>query len=502
MEKRQFLGWAAFCASAMSFGCAATPANSLGAAGASVAPACIPGAVGCPVGSPTGTAGVTPTMMVNTGAAGTRSGGTAGTGTVGMGGSGAPAPTGGVPCGVATVISKNCTGCHQNPIKNAAPMSLMTLADFQATAKSDATKKVYQVIPTRLTPTDPTKRMPPPAVLDALSDTDKKTVVDWVNAGAIGVTANACPITVTELPNSPGTGDTNCDAPGSGGAHTKCVNYADMADITCYKFQTHAAGNKDQPYSMPPGEQYWNFDFAAPWKGTVYERMTKLANDPNSKVIHHWLLFQMSGPVQDLTVGVGNGTHPGGNLVHAWGPGASPLYFDPDVGLPLSGDVGYELEAHMNNSTGAPGDDHSGAEVCVTSKAPTHPSDLVWVGTDSIGGTSATGNCSPGGPFPIHIIAAQPHMHKTGIHMKVTVNRAGGMQEIIHDKDFSFDAQQYYKEDFQLMQGDSMTTECDYSTFATFGTSTTNEMCYFFSVAWPAGALQGGFSIHGTNSCM
>jgi hypothetical protein len=95
-------------------------------------------------------------------------------------------------------------------------------------------------------------------------------------------------------------------------------------------------------------------------------------------------------------------------------------------------------------------------------------------------------------------------MHKLGTHMKVTVNRAGGMEEVVHDKDFSFDTQQYYVEDFQMMQGDTMTTECSYSGFATFGMNTSNEMCYFFSLAWPAGALRsgGGAAIHGANSCM
>jgi hypothetical protein len=500
MRQRENLSWMAVCALAMSFGCAGSPANS-GGGGTGAMVACPQGTPGCPMASPaTGGSGATTTQVGTAGTMGVPPGGKGGT--TGAGGAAgiAPAAAGGVPCGVAAIISKNCTGCHQNPIKNAAPMPLMALADFQAAAKSDATKKVYQVIPGRLTPTDPQKRMPPPAVLDALPDTDKKTLNDWLSGGALGAATNACPITVTEIPGTTNQGD--CEPPGSGGAHTKCVNYTDMADITCYKFLTHAQGNNDAPYSMAPGEQYYNFDFKAPWTGTVYERMTRLANDPNSKVIHHWLLFQMTGPAVDGSIALGNGTHGGANLVHAWGPGASPLYFDPDVGLPLSGDVGYELEAHMNNQTGAPGDDHSGAEVCVTSKVPAHPADLVWVGTDSIAGTSATGSCTPTGPFPIHVIAAQPHMHKLGSNMKVTVNHSNGMSEVVHDKVFSFDAQQYYVKNFQLMQGDTMTTECSYSGFATFGTSTSNEMCYFFSVAWPAGALRGGFSIHGSASCM
>ena len=47
--------------------------------------------------------------------------------------------------------------------------------------------------------------------------------------------------------------------------------------------------------------------------------------------------------------------------------------------------------------------------------------------SEAIFGTSATGTCTPKGPGPIHLIAAQPHEDKKGTHMKVTVNRAGGM---------------------------------------------------------------------------
>jgi hypothetical protein len=123
------------------------------------------------------------------------------------------------------------------------------------------------------------------------------------------------------------------------------------------------------------------------------------------------------------------------------------------------------------------------------------------LGTETISGTSATGNCKPKGPGPIHLIAAQPHMHKKGSHMKVVVNRAGGMPEVIHDKPFSFDDQRYYVENTILMQGDTLTTTCTYSAPSTFGQSTNNEMCYFFSLAWPAGNLGVANFLHGANVC-
>jgi copper type II ascorbate-dependent monooxygenase-like protein len=497
------------CAVMLAVGCAKTPATpgtfaTLGTGGTGdVTVGCPPGSVGCApagtVGAP-GTAGGAPV-----GAAGRSLVGAGGSSVVGpaAGNAGATAAAvgGGVPCDVADVVSRRCTGCHQSPPLMGSPMPLLQLSDFQAAAKSDASKKVFQVIPGRLNPSMPAMRMPPPSSED-WTDAEKQALNAWVTAGAVG-SANACAIKPMALPVKGSC--TNPDPPGSGGAHINCIEYNDP-DMTCYKFQTHAAGDKTMPYNQGFGEQYVNFDFAAPWQGTVYERATKLANDPNSQVIHHWLFFKQSTPVTDGSVSAGSGTHPDGLLVHAWGPGASPLYFDPDVGVALESTVGYRLEAHFNNSSGGTGNDQSGAEVCVTTKAPAHLAELVWVGTDSIAGLSATGLCSPYGPFPIHIIAAQPHMHRSGVHMKVTVDRQSGTQDVVHDKDFSFDTQTYYVENFVLNQGDTMTTVCSYGQPATFGQSTGNEMCYFFSLAWPAGALRSAnilaTGIHGANSCM
>jgi hypothetical protein len=478
--------WALVCASGLACSC---QSDEMGAHVAVPAPSpqCTPGLPGC---APAPLAGSTaPSQAGVTGALGA--------------GSGAVAPTSlGVPCGVASIVSAHCTGCHQSPTKLGAPMPLTTLEHFHATAVSDPSKQVFETIPARLDPVDPTKRMPQPP-LPALGDLDKQTLGAWLAAGAQGV-ASSCAIEVRELtPVGTIDGGMPTIESGSGGAHIEAIEYDDP-DMRCHKFLTHAAGDKAAPYVQGFGEAYVNFSFAAPWDGTVYLRATKLANDPNSQVIHHWLLFKQGGPVTDGAITPGSGIHPDGTLIHAWGPGASPIYFDPDVGVPLESDVGYLLEAHFNNSGGGSGEDQSGAELCVTPHAPEHIAELVWVGSDSIFGTSATGTCRPRGPFPIHVIAAQPHMHKLGVHMNVVVNRAGGGMDVVHDLDFSFDSQQYYVKDFVLEDGDSMVTRCTYSGPARFGPSTSDEMCYFFSLAWPAGALRGGAGgfIHGPNSCL
>lgn len=59
--------------------------------------------------------------------------------------------------------------------------------------------------------------------------------------------------------------------------------------------------------------------------------------------------------------------------------------------------------------------------------------------------------------------------------------------------------------DAVLNPGDTMTSECTYNGIATFGPSTNQEMCYFFSLHWPGGALDnGGLGglLHGGVTCL
>jgi hypothetical protein len=480
-----------------------------GSAGSRPSASCVPGTLGCTSTAPGGSPAVSnvtggTTASAQPAVAGV-SGGLAGT-------AGAGAASGDIPCDAAQIISTRCTACHQTQPRFGAPMALMTASDFQAASKTSPARKTYELVHERIDPTDVAKRMPPTS-LPALTEAEKLPLRSWLQAGA-AKSPNGCAVTVTDLPTggaagaggSVGAGGSGAVAT-NGGASTTPIEYNDP-DMKCYKFLAHAAGNMTAPYSQGSGEQYVNFKFKAPWQGDVYSRAIKLAIDPNSKVIHHWLLFKLSAATTDGAVSPGaSGTHPDGILLHGWAPGATPLYLDPDVGMKLEGNVGYELEVHFNNATGAPGDDQSGAEVCVTTKVPAHVAELSWVGTDSINSASATGNCAPSGATgPIHIIAAQPHMHLKGRHMKVTINHKAGGQQVIHDEDFSFDNQRYYViNDAIMMPGDTMTTTCTYSGPATFGMSTNNEMCYFFSMHWPGGALRSagvGSALHGADSCM
>jgi hypothetical protein len=108
---------------------------------------------------------------------------------------------------------------------------------------------------------------------------------------------------------------------------------------------------------------------------------------------------------------------------------------------------------------------------------------------------------------PIHVLYSWPHMHKLGNHLKSVINRADGTSEVMYDGDFNFEFQVVYDSPALLNPGDTVTTTCDYKNTTnreiTFGSSTELEMCFNFTYAWPAHALDnpGGALLSSSNSC-
>jgi hypothetical protein len=273
----------------------------------------------------------------------------------------------------------------------------------------------------------------------------------------------------------------------------------------CYHLHAHAPGNKDSKYAVgAAADKYFNFFFQAPWTGMAYAKSFRAMID-NHEVVHHWLLYKEGGPVaNDGAVAASPGAHPGGELVHGWAPGGEDLIFPADVGFEMPPN-GYTLELHYNSSNPT-AEDSSGIEICVVTTPPANIASLSWLGTDALGGTTASGTCRPASTERIHILGATPHMHVKGRHMEVVINRVGGAREMLHNEPFDFNFQTAYEFDVWLEPGDTITTTCTYSAPANFGEGTNDEMCYFFTLAYPRLALRDnlpfGALAHGINACI
>jgi hypothetical protein len=374
-------------------------------------------------------------------------------------------------------------------------MSLVNADDFGATAPGTS-QSVREVALTRINASS--GKMPPPGTVDALTPGELSALNAWLNSGAPAV-GNGCGIAEPMAAND---GDL-VDAPSKPTSLTQPYRGWDEG-VECYEL-TANAGDKMTPYKVGTAvDTYVGFSFMPPWQGTRYVRAFRAKTD-NAKVLHHWLLFQQSGAVQDGGVTPQLGAHPDGQLLMGWAPGGSDVYYSHDLGVQLESGKGFVMESHYN-STDASAVDGSGVELCVTEQAPVNLLSLSWLGTDAISGTSSSGTCRPKATQPIHIVGGQPHMHLKGNHMKVVLKRAGGAEETLHDADFSFENQRSYPLDVTVNPGDSLSTTCSFSAPATFGKGTNDEMCYFFTTAYPADALADGGLLgtlfHGADACL
>jgi hypothetical protein len=389
-----------------------------------------------------------------------------------------------VPCDVATILSEHCTTCHGSTPQFNAPMALTTAQAFTAMAPISSSQQVRQAASRRIN-AEGAARMPPPGTVEALEPAELATLTAWLDGGAEPVSEGGCAITdgaltppaeLLPMPTEPGTSLTPYEG-------------WDADGVECYPFTSFQPGNKSTPFRVGvANDRYMGFGFKPPWQGTRFVRAFRTIID-NEQVLHHWILFEEPS-AGDGTASEILGAHPGGAMMHGWAPGGNDLYFSPDLGM------------RMDPSA----TDGSGVEICVTETQPENEAIISWLGTDAIQGTSSSGTCAPTAREPIHIVAGTPHMHLKGSHMKVVVNRAAGGQEIVHDEPFSFENQRGYPQDLIIQPGDRITTTCSFTAPSTFGKGTNQEMCYWFALAYPAGALTDGGLIgrftHGDNACL
>jgi hypothetical protein len=393
-------------------------------------------------------------------------------------------------------------------------MSLVSYADFMKPAYSQPTSKVHELTKQRLN--DKAKPMPPGG---EIAPEDLSALNAWLSDGAKA--ANP-----TEVACSDGTG--GIDQPTS---HSMEPLVA-LPGETCYEFKNHGGQDRvdDTLYEIGPGEHYTSFYFNAPWPNdTVASRYG--ARFDNLRVLHHWLAFETdeTNPEGSWVVSplpTVNGV--GANLIAGWAVGGTNIELPEDVGfeLPPHGKQ-INMQWHFYNSTPEMQTDKSAVQICTVPKAArAHTASITWVGTEDLNGnkwlggagmpprqeSEFEGTCNPlragmDPTEPIHIIGFWPHMHQLGTNMQTFINHKDGTKEKIFDKPFDFNKQVHYLHPYELQPGDTITARCRFNNTTDFGVaygeSSDTEMCYNFTFAWPAHALDNGVPslIGATNTC-
>jgi hypothetical protein len=95
---------------------------------------------------------------------------------------------------------------------------------------------------------------------------------------------------------------------------------------------------------------------------------------------------------------------------------------------------------------------------------------------------------------PIHILGFWPHMHKLGVKMESIIHHQDGTDETVFSQAFDFNHQIHYLKSVDLPPGDTITARCTFNNTTDmgvpFGESSDTEMCYNFTMSWPAHALE------------
>ena len=88
-----------------------------------------------------------------------------------------------IPCEPRAVLKAICQQCHTRPLKNGAPFPLQRLSDVNS---------VHLGRLTRLDMIDDLNAGRMPLFPVTISATDKRTLLDWLNDGAPGVSPRSC----------------------------------------------------------------------------------------------------------------------------------------------------------------------------------------------------------------------------------------------------------------------------------------------------------------------
>jgi hypothetical protein len=267
------------------------------------------------------------------------------------------------------------------------------------------------------------------------------------------------------------------------------------------KFNVSAVTSKDF---------YECFLFKAPWGATTVQALRFRPVIDDARVVARWALYGLdssNGPDGQVTAGAcGSGT-----LLQVGGRGGNEIELPTDVGMrmPRGASAYLALEVHYDNSANnANAMDASGVEFCVTKTLRKNTASVHWLGSTnfSIAAYSqpdVANTCDPTATSPIHLVGIQPQMNRLGAKARLVLNRAGGMTETLLDGKFGVADQKTYSTTAVVNDGDTLLTTCSYNNNSGvsvgFGNAMTDENCYNFVIAYPAGALSAFLS---TDRCI
>jgi hypothetical protein len=384
-------------------------------------------------------------------------------------GAGGAMATSDLPCDVASVLEANCQSCHGATPTFGAPMPLVTLADLEAPAKTNADKKVYELVGTR---THDDLHPMPQAPNPRLNAADQKVIDDWIAGGAKA-------------------GTTDCGSGGAGGggaggaAPGSCVPDIHVVSTTKYTV----------PKDTTDIYICYGVDVTEAKKRHITALLPKV---DNAKIVHHIVLFQSDAEAPAAPTECALSGAVDWRMVSVWAPGGKGFELPPEAGFPLEGTTHYIIQVHYNNLQHLTGEaDASGFDLCTTDQLRPNDADVMAFGTMKLAipaqGTLDT-TCkfkSPAIAPDLHIMSVMPHMHKLGTAItSFNLPASGGAAVELTNRDpWDFNTQYWTPISTVIKPGDTVATRCAYknpgAVDVTWGENTADEMCYAFAAYYP-----------------
>jgi Copper type II ascorbate-dependent monooxygenase, C-terminal domain/Copper type II ascorbate-dependent monooxygenase, N-terminal domain len=370
----------------------------------------------------------------------------------------------GLPCDVDTALEQHCRNCHTADPKFGAPMPLVTYEDLMKPALSDPSKKVYELVQSRVH--DTSRPMPPPPG-KPLEQSSLGAIDRWVNAGAKA------------------SSDASCDKGGSvdGGPKLSCTT-----DFTIKPPTPIEVGNSDVNEYVCYG-----VDVDLKQKRHVIGLAPHI---DNAAVVHHLLLFQSDKAYSKTPQPCAAFGSASWRLVAGWAPGGPPMELPAEAGFPEEvGTTHWILQVHYNNPKRTAGLlDSSGYDLCTTDQLRRHDADVMAPGSVDFsipahGQLKQTCDYVYKQVSGVHVFGASPHMHKLGTSMSTQLIHNLRPTMIHSSPMFDFNYQSGYEVSAEIKFGDVLRTTCGWKNptdkAVKFGENTEDEMCFNFLAYYP-----------------
>jgi hypothetical protein len=329
---------------------------------------------------------------------------------------------------------------------------------------SDHNQKVWQRIGERIH--DDAHPMPQPPN-PGLDPAESAALDTWINAGAPAFAA--------------------CQ-PSDGGAPATVPTLSCVPDTFV---------KPSVPTQIPSGmESYVCYGFEAPVTAKRHVVGFAPAID-NANVLHHVSLLQADTPVSSTPTPCDLGGNSGWRVVFGWAPGASAFELPQAAGFPEDSNTHWVVQLHYLNATAKDASDASGFQLCTTAQLRANDADVMAFGTEQFTIPASSNRditCSVQVPWwgaTTHLFAAFPHMHRLGqaISTVALPGGSGAPASLGAQPHWDFGVQSWIAIDDLLQPGDVVKTRCAWSNptgqAVTFGTRTSDEMCYSFTMYYP-----------------